>query len=219
MKKLLITSLLLFLATFSIQSVNAIDYTSFQDYEFEHAGMYFLDSYTEDMYEEYYDMIPKKHFWGWSILTAYKTEKVTYTKETLWVIHNEGFTSIDQTFKFSSEDSVKKQYNVSGNLGLEGSGNAMGIKLGLDEKLSYSITAVTNTSIEEELELKIKVDPNTKLFIEIKGEGKVSNGVAKYYRFWRTVKKGGWEVFLVTTEYYSIRKEVIDESLIPVDET
>lgn len=218
MKKVLCISLLLFISIFTTKSVHAIEYTSFQDYEFEHGGMYFIDKYTDDMYEEYYDMIPKRQFWGWSILTAYKNEKVYYTRETLWTIHNEGFTSIDQTFKFKSEDSVKKQYNVSGNLGLEGSGNAMGIKLGLDEKLSYSITAVTNSTIEEDFEIKIKVDPNTKLFIEIKGEGLVTNGVAKYYRFWRNVKKGGWEVFVVTTEYYSIRKEVIDETRIPVEE-
>lgn len=217
MKKMIITLLLVFLATFYTKSVHAIEYTSFQDYEFKHTGMYFIDEYSDDMYEEYYNMIPKKQFWGWSILTAYKNEEVSYTRETLWVIHNEGFTAIEQSFTFKSQDSVKKQYNVSGNLGLEGSGNAMGMKLGLDEKLSYSITAVTNTSIEEDFQLKIKVDPNTRLFIEIKGEGKVSNGVAKYYRFWRNVKKGGWEVFVVTTEYYSIRKEVIDETRIEVE--
>ncbi len=218
MKKVLIVSLLLLICVVPSKTVYANEYTSFQDYEFEHNGMYFIDKYTDDMYEDYYEMIPKRQFWGWSILTAYRSEKVYYTRETLWIIENEGFTSIDQTFKFSSEDSVKKQYNVSGNLGLEGSGNAMGIKLGLDEKLSYSITAVTNSSIEEDFEIKIKVDPNTKLVIEIKGEGLVTNGVAKYYRFWRNVKKGGWEVFLVTTEYYSIRKEVIDETIIPVEE-
>lgn len=217
MKKLLIITLLLFLMTFSTKSVGAIGYTSFQDYEWEHSGMLFIDKYTDSMYEEYYEILDKRLFWGWSILTAYKNEKVFYTRETLWSIHNEGFTSIDQTFKFTSEDSVKKQYNVSGNLGLKGSGETMGIKLGLDEKLSYSITAVTNSSIEEEFEIKIKVDPNTKLIIEIKGEGLVTNGVAKYYRLWRGVKKGGWEVFIVTTEYYSIRKDVIDETLIPVE--
>ena len=218
MRKLLILTIFLFLTTFSVQSINANEYSNFQDYEFEHSGMYFLSSYTDDMYEEYYEMIPKRKFWGWSILTAYETEKIYYTKETLWVIHNEGFTPVIQNFSFTSEDSVKKQYNVSGDLGLEGSGSAMGIKLGLDEKLSYSITATTNSKIEEEFDMKIQVDPNTKLFIEIKGEGKVSNGVAKYYRFWRNVKKGGWEVFLVTTEYYSIRKEVIDESLLEIPE-
>ncbi|AIO19307.1 hypothetical protein KQ51_01431 [Candidatus Izimaplasma bacterium HR1] len=214
MRKLLIATLFIFLTTFTAQTLTANEYSTFQDYEFEHSGMYFLDSYTDDMYEDYYEMIPKKKFWGWSILTAYKTEKIYYTKETLWVIHNEGFTPIVQTFSFSAEDSVKKQYNVSGDLGLKGSGSAMGFKLGLDEKLSYSIIATTNSKIEEDFDIKIQVDPNTKLYIEIKGEGKVSNGVAKYYRFWRKVREGGWEVFLVTTEYYSIRKEVIDESLL-----
>ena len=74
-----------------------------------------------------------------------------------------------------------------------------------------SYTPTKTTSIEEEFEIKVYVDPMTKLVVQIQGEGKVSNGVAKYYRFYKNVKKGGWEIFVVTTEYYSLVKEKIDE--------
>lgn len=215
MKKIIILMLLAFLGVFHHQATYANEYLTYQDITFEHTGMILLDSYSNADYKKYYDMIDTKKFWGWRTYEAYKTEEVYFTKDTLWVIENEGFSDITETFTFESESSVKKQYNVTGTLGLEGSGNEMGIKFGLEEELSYSITATTDSSIQQEFTIKIIVDPNTKLFVEIKGEGKVSNGVAKYYRFWRNVKKGGWEVFLVTTEYYSIRKVVIDESLIP----
>ena len=218
MKKVIIIFLFIFLGTFNYQILQANEYTTFQDTKFEHSGMIFLEDYPPSTYEDYYQKITRRIFWGWNTYTANKTEKVYYTKETLWVIENEGFTPIVQSFTFKSEDSVKKQYNVSGTIGLSGSGDAMGFKLGLDQKLSYSITADTTSKIDEEFSVKIQVDPNTKLHIEIKGEGLVSNGVAKYYRFWRNVKKGGWEVFLVNTEYYSIRKEVIDESLLETTE-
>ena len=71
---------------------------------------------------------------------------------------------------------------------------------------------IQTEEIEEEFEIKVLVDSMTKLTVEVRGEGKVSNGVAKYYRFFKNVKKGGWEIFVVTTEYYSLTKELIDES-------
>ena len=67
-------------------------------------------------------------------------------------------------------------------------------------------------SIEEEVTIKVLVDPYTKLMVQIKGEGQVSNGVASYYTFWKRIRLGGWEVFTITTEYYSIEKVRLDEN-------
>lgn len=215
MKKILIVSFILFLSSFYVQTSTANEYSTYQEIEFEHSGMEFLDDYTQDMYDKYYKKIAKSRFWGWRIYTVFETEKCYYLKETLWVIENEGYSPITNTFSFSADESVKKQFNVSGTIEMRGTGETAGFKLGLEERLSYSATATSTTSIQKDFDIKVQVDPNTKLYIEIRGEGKVSNGVGKYYRFWKSVRKGGWEVFLVTTEYYSIRKEVIDESLYP----
>ena len=215
MRKLLIILLICLMLTIDNNAVYANEYAAYQDIEFEHSGARLLENYTKSMYDKYYDKISKRKFWGWRVHTAYKTEKAYFTKETLYVIYNEGTTPIVETFRFKTIESVKKQYNVSGTLGLTGEGNVVAFQLGLEEQLEYSITATTNSSMEEDFTIKVQVDPNTKLLVEIRGEAKVSNGVAKYYRFWRSKKKGGWEVFLVTTEYYSIRKEIIDESKIP----
>lgn len=211
MKKILIVSIFVFLSLFNYEVINASGYLAYQDIEFEHVSPRFLDDYTQAKYDKYYEKIDKKKFWGWRVHTAYKTEKVLYTKETLFVIYNEGETAISQTISLKSEESVKKQYNVSGSIELEAGGKAKEFKLGFEQKLDYSVTATTYTEIEEDFVIKVYVDPNTQLFVEIRGEGQISNGVAKYYRFWRGVKKGGWEVFIVTTEYYSLRKEIIDE--------
>ncbi len=101
---------------------------------------------------------------------------------------------------------------MTGTLGLDVNASDKGFKLGLEEKLKFSITTTVYKEIEEEFEIKVLVDTMTKLTVEVRGEGKVSNGVAKYYRFFKNVKKGGWEIFVVTTEYYSLTKELIDES-------
>ncbi len=212
MKKLLILSLFIFLSSINSHIVSAGEYISYQEIEFEHKSPRFLDDYTKAMYTKYYKKIDKKKFWGWRTHTAYKTEKVTFTKETLYIIYNEGETAITENFSFKSKESTKKQYNVSGTITLSAEGEEFGFKLGLEDELAYSITSTTDSTYEEEFSIKVYVDTNTQLLVQICGEGKISNGVAKYYRFWRSSRKGGWEVFIVTTEYYSLRKELINES-------
>jgi hypothetical protein len=162
------------------------------------------------MYDKYYEKVDKRKFFGWRTYTAYKTEKVYYTKETMYVIVNEGETAITETFRFETQAIIKKQYSASGSIGLDVAGPVQGFKLGLESKLEDSITATTTTTTEEEITIKVLVDPNTKLTVQVKGEGQVSNGVAAYYAFWKRLKLGGWEVFVVTTEYYSIVKEAME---------
>ncbi len=212
MKKLLVLSLVIFLSILSTRVVSASEYTSYQDFEFKHNGAKFLDDFSKTELKDYYDRIDHKRFWGWKIYTIFKTEEVYYTKETLLMIYNEGDTAITDTFTITTESSVRKQYNVSGSLKLKASTDIKKAKLGFEEKLDYSITATTYEQSEIEITIKVNVDPLTKLKVQICGEGKVSSGVAKYYRFWRTAKKGGWEIFIVTTEYYSITKEYINET-------
>ena len=212
MKKILLLSLLVFLTSFYYQNIQASEYLTFQEITCKNDGAEMLEKYADSDYKKYYKKISKRRFWGWRTYTAYENEKVYFTKETLYIIENYGETPIVETFSFKSNEDIKKQYSVTGTLGMEASGEKYGFKLGLEESLKYSITATKTTSIEEKFEIKVYVDSMTKLVVQIQGEAKVSNGVAKYYRFFKNVKKGGWEIFVVTTEYYSLVKEKIDET-------
>ncbi len=211
MKKIIIVSILVFLGSFYRQVVKAEDYLSYQDITFEHSGAKMLEKYCDSDYEKYYKKIKKRRFWGWRTFIAYENEKAYFVKETLYVIENHGETAIVETFSFKQKEQVKKQYGSTGTIALNGKGAESGFKLGLEEELNYSITGTKTTSKEEEFEIKVYVDPMTKLTVLIRGEGKVSNGVAKYYRFYKNVRKGGWEIFVVTTEYYSLVKVKLDE--------
>lgn len=210
MKKLYTVALLSLVFALSQQQVHASDYLSYQETEFEHSGMVWMENFPDSDYEKYMEKVSKRRFFGWRTYTAYKTEPVTYTKETLYVIYNEGETPITENFRFETNRYVKKQYSASGSIGLDASGPYNGFKLGLESKLDSSITTTTMNQEEEEITIKVLVDPNTHLLVQVKGEGKVSNGVAAYYAFWKRIRQGGWEVFIVTTEYYSIVKEVIE---------
>ncbi len=211
MKKTIIISILIFLSSFYYQAIQAGDYLTYQEITFEHSGAKLLENYSNYDYDKYYKKMKKRRFWGWRTYIAFKTEKAYFIKETLYSIENQGSTAIVETFTFKSEAELKKQYSSTGTIGLNIKGEKDGFKLGLEEELKYSITTTKVSSLEEEFEIKIYVDPMTKLLVQIQGEGKVSNGVAKYFRFFKSVKKGGWEIFVVTTEYYSLVKVKIDE--------
>ena len=211
MKKMIIISLLMFISSFYYQYAQASDYLTYQEITFEHSGAKMLEKYSNSDYDKYYSKMEKRRFWGWRTYVAYENEKAYFIKETLYVIENHGETAIIETFSFKSEEDLKKQYSVTGTIGLNLKGQDSGYKLGLEQQLKHSITTTHSKAIEEEFEIKVYVDPMTKLVVRIEGEGKVSNGVAKYYRFYKNVKKGGWEIFIVTTEYYSLVKVKIDE--------
>jgi len=211
MKKIAVLSLMFLLCSVMFKGVEASDYKTYQEITFEHKGATILSEYGNSDFKKYYDKMKGKRFWGWRTFTVYKDEELTFIDDTLYVIVNEGDTAIDETIKLSRNYSLKKQYSVSGSLKIKGSGSEKGFKWGLEEEIDSTITTTVEGSIEESYSMKIKVDPGTKVSIQIKGEGKITNGVAKYYRFWKNVKKGGFEIFWITAEYYSIEKVRIDE--------
>lgn len=206
MRKLFALSLFIFTLSLSFNTLFAEDYTTYQEIEFEHKGAKLLEKFADSDYEKYYDKLGKKRFWGWRTYKAYEDEECTFISETLYVISNDGDTAIEETIRFTKERTSKKYYSATGSLELDGKGSTKGFKYGLDQAIGTN-QSLTVTDVDEEVyTLKIKVDPGTKLVISIQGEGKVTNGVGKYYRFFKNVKKGGWEMFTITTEYYSIEK-------------
>jgi hypothetical protein len=206
MKKLVIVALCIFAMVLTKESVQAGDYEAYQDISFQFKSVKLLDNYADSDYKTYYKKMKKTRFWGWRTFIVFDQETAYFTKETLYIIENDGTTPITETFSFNSEKTVKKQYGSSGSIGLKGSGGKSGFKLGLEQQLKSSMNLTTTSSFQEKISIKVLVDPQTKLLVQIRGEGLITNGVAKYYRFYKNVKKGGFEIFVVTTEYYSLKK-------------
>ncbi len=210
MKKIMIVLVLILLFSIDFKSANA-NYHAYQEVTFEHSYMKLLEDYRDSDFEDYYDELPKRRFYGFNIYKAFSNEKAYFIKETLFIVENYGDTAIDETVTFTQTLSVTTQFGASGGIKTKGSGTAKGFKLNLESYLDLDYEKTVKEVTEEKHSFKIKVDPNTRMTIQILGEAKVSNGVAKYHRFWFLAKKGGWEVFLVTTEYYYFLKERLDE--------
>lgn len=221
MKKLWIVMLILMITSLSKTPVKANEYLTYEDIEFVHYGGKLLEDYTREEYARYYKKVTKRRFWGWRTLIVLENEPVEFKKETLYVIKNEGTSEIKKNYTFKSDETSKFQISATGNIGMSQSGNIKGFKLGLEAEIKPSISYTMTKSVEEKVEIKIEVDPMTILYVEVYGEGKITNGVGKYYRFWRNVRTGGFEVFVLTTEYYSIVKEriIIEEEVIEDNET
>ena len=217
MKKLFIVSLCLLIVSLERPVSDASEYLTYQSIEFENYGGKLLEDFNASDYQQYYRRLGGRRFWGWRSMHAHRNEPVTFQKETLYVMVNEGTTPIQKTHSFRMNQQRRIQSSASGSVALSGSGNVSQFRLGLDTKIDVSYSSDVTTTEEERLEIKLNVDPMTTLRVEIYGEGKVTNGVARYYRFWRNVRQGGYEVFVITTEYYSIVKEAIIDETIPCD--
>lgn len=208
MKKWMILIVMCFIITISlITKIEADEYQNYQEIVFDEEGHKLLKSFTKDDYNSYYSNFAKKYFMGWRILTVTRNETVEFLSETKLKIYNNGYSTIKHNITLTTKEETKFQASVTGELDLKVSGNVKKFKGGLDANIKGTIQYTKSTSASESYEFVIIVDPGTYVTIVTRGTGEISNGVAKHYLFWVQTKKGGWETFVVTTEYFEIIKE------------
>jgi hypothetical protein len=210
MKKIVLLSMVAILAGISwFSRVEADTYGNYQEIVFDQNGNKMLKEFTQEQYLEYYGLIPTHYFMGWKLLIVTKNQAVDFISETKLKIYNSGYSTIKHEITLKSEEETKFQLSASGSISISVKGDIKKFKGGLDADIKASVDYETKTTTSEEYVFKITVDPGTYITILTKGEGVVNNGVAKNYFFWILTQKGGWETFLVTTEYYEIIKEKI----------
>ena len=207
MKKIFILSCFLIVLVFNTHPVSAADYLAYQTMSFEKGRHKLLHQYSDFEVDQMMRQLDGRRFFGWRTHTEVRHQKVTYLKETMMVIENGGLTTIEKSFFIKQTEQARIQLNTSGTIRLKGEGKIKTFDMGLDTTLNVSRSSDTTYFFEERTDIRIKVDPQTRVSVEIHGEGYVSNGVGSYYAFWRNIRRGGWEVFTVSTEFYSIVKE------------
>lgn len=210
MKKVLLIVLLGMLTlAWPSKSVIADDYHTYQEIVFDSDTAVLLKEYSSDNYETNYAKISQKAFMGWRVVLVHKEETVTFISETKLRIYNDGYSTIKHDIKLKSSEESRFQISASGSIGIEVKGDIKKFKGALDADIKASVEYAKTTTESEEYTFSITVDPGTYVRIVTRGEGIVNNGVAKQFFFWIQTKKGGWETFTVTTEYYEIIKERI----------
>lgn len=180
------------------------DYMSFESIEL--ASGSFLSDFSSSDYKKYYKKVNKRRFMGWRTHEVNRSVKVTYITETLFSYYNNGYTPIDYEYQVDYEQTEKVSLSATGSVRVETKKTTPGFKNNLDSSLKLSSTYQSQSKEKEKINLALKIDPGTQVDLYIYGEGKISNGVAQRYIFWFRADRGGYEVFVVTTQYHRLEK-------------
>lgn len=184
--------------------------TSYQGYEkISLSSGKFLSDYTDKDYKDYYKKVHKLKFNGWRVHIVNDEVKATFISETLFSYYNDGYTPIEYEYTLERKSSSKLGLSATGSIGLKMGKTAPQFKNNLDSALKLSADYSVSEDEKETYKMKFLVDPGTQVDLYVYGEGKVTNGVAARYSLFIRVEKGGFEVFLVTTEYQRLEKKKI----------
>ena len=199
MKKFLIISIFLFLLVVCKEVKASEDYNTFQEIEISSGKM--LSDFTEEEYNKYFKQVDKRKFWGWRVNTINKKIKAKFISETVFSYYNNGLTPI--TYKYELSKSVVDKYSISatGTIKYNLEGKTTKFKHNLDTEVKINVSNEVVNTTKEENNLEIIIDPMTVANLRILGEAYVTNGVAAYYIFWLRIQRGGFEYFVVTTQY------------------
>ena len=156
---------------------------------------------TLEEYNKYYKNVDKRKFWGWRTHVVNKNIKAKFISETVFSYYNNGKTPI--TYKYELSKSVVNKYSISasGSIKYNINGEIKKFKNNLDAEVKINVTDETVTTTKEQNDLQIIIDPFTVANLKIVGEAKITNGVAAYYVLWIRTERGGFEYFVVTTQY------------------
>lgn len=192
---------------FGMNTLGNTSYHSFESLTINEGKL--LEDFTSSEYNTYYKKVNKRKFSGWRVHKVHQNVKVTYVTETLFSYYNDGYTAINYTFKLDRKSTTKVSLSATGSIGIKIGKDGKGFKNNLDGSLKLSAEYTQTTEDKESYEMKFQVDPGTQVDLYIYGEGKITNGVAARYLFWMRLDRGGFEVFMVTTQYQRLEKKRI----------
>lgn len=212
MKKAFLFIFLLFIMIgFSQSKVYAkydTGHSDFEEIKFENKDSLLLINISEQVKHDYMKQV-NKGFIGWKVKTMVHSTNATYVGKTIF----SRFNNTDQTIDFNYSSSIKNTEETSvvteGSLSGSVSGKGKALSGGLEAEIRKKIGSVSTITITEESNFKVQIKPGRKVSLVVKGDAKVSNGVAKYYFLGICFKKGSWEIVDVMSEYYELCEEII----------
>lgn len=182
-------------------------YQTYESIELVHGKL--LEDFTEKEYKTYYANVDQRLFMGWRVHKVHDQVKATYVSETLFSYYNDGFTPIEYKYTLSRKETSKLGISATGSIALSASKGDKLFKNNLDSSLKLTTEYQMTSEDKETYEIVLEVDPGTQVDLYIYGEGKITNGVAARYVLFIRLERGGFEVFLVTTQYQRLEKKRI----------
>ena len=175
------------------------NYQNFQEINLAEGKM--LERYTDKEYQDYYKKVDKRKFWGWRVHYVHRNIETSYISETVFSYYNNGTSTIKYDYSLKESNVAKLSVSGTGSISYSLNGTKNAFKHGLDAALKLESSYSKTVTMEAKKDLSIDVEPNTVANLKIVGEGKLTNGVAAKYIFWIRTNRGGFEYFIITTQY------------------
>lgn len=149
----------------------------------------------------------KWKFFGWSTKNIFTRQPVYYKAQTIFSRANKTKTPIEFDYSVKIGKTISNSVSVSGGLTSKVSGKIKAVSLGIDFKADGEWEKVIKQTEEEKTNFKVKIMPDTRISLYIKGKAELTNGGSKYFVMGIPVKKGNFEFIDVITEYYELYEE------------
>lgn len=199
-KKIVTVTLVLVLSLITLLlTTNVYGYQQFEHLEIVGRGK-MLDQFSEKDFKDNYKKVGRK-FMGYNKVEVNKRVNVKFVSDTLLSYYNNGFSPIK--YNYSASRKVLNTYDlkVTGQLSIKTQKNNKIFGDGLNASIKIDTGLKNSTEIKEDFNLSLEIAPKSQLNLYLYGEGYLVNGVAKKYFFWFETKKGGYEIFYLTTHY------------------
>ncbi len=149
----------------------------------------------------------KKKAFGWSTNSNIVNYEVVYEAGSIFSRSNNTSQMINFTYKTSKDTSIQTTINGTSSIALKASGKIDSISIGLENNIRTEIGVKKTVSFEETVDFSVKIMPNKKVSLLIKGLATLSNGASKYYFLGICTKKNYWEYVDIMSEYYELYEE------------
>lgn len=205
MKKIIIVLIFVLTCFMSTKFISAsAHHENFEELKLSRGKL--LSDYSSSDLDSYYKKVKKAKFSGWKTEVINNRVKAQFVSETHFSYYNDGYTSIDYSYKIDEQTTSKYSFSSTGSVSVNATKTKTGFKNGLDSSLKLSYSQDKQTVKKETYEIKVKVDPGTQVNLYSYGEGRLTNGVAARYLFWIRTSLGGYEVFEISTLYQKLEK-------------
>lgn len=168
-----------------------------------------MKNFTVEEKEEMYKHTEGVYWMNISVYVENVSVDGTYISNTLYSVDNTSQTSIEYTLDYTIETNNKVSFQttdtLSGNIGF----TKNKIKSELAAKATIDYSEVTTKSVKEKRNMKLEVEPNSRLIVYLTGDITITNGCFSVYCFWHRTYLGCFEFVTLKSQFSKLEKRSI----------
>lgn len=151
-------------------------------------------------------------FFGWGTKYFCLNEKIEFEGDIIFSRSNKTDQVVTIDYYIQEAETTETSVAVKGTVSTKITGKIKKINMDISGSGDLTISKTNTNSYESSTKtsFKIVMKPYTKVTLQIKGTGRLTNGVSKYRFLGIVFNKGAWERIDVETMYYELKEEVIE---------